>query len=223
MNINETGYTIIKSAINKDLCRLLAEEFRLIRDIALETNSQNPEFKHPDSKNNQYPFADEMVDNSFSWYSPMCFEALSNTFIKDIVEQVIGEEVYPTYSYARIYSKGSEMKRHTDRSSSEWSVSCCIDVDKNVSWPLGVETKDGIIDVFQEPGDIIIYKGNDLPHWRKSFQGFEHINAFMFYVRANGPRQELKYDTRKILGLPPHTRKLTSEEQWLKYPYSPGA
>lgn len=222
MNFNTDGYTIIKSAVHKDVCKLMAEEFRLVRALALESNNQNPMYRHPDSKETEYPFADEMVNSSFSWYSPMCFEALSNSLIKDIVESVIGEEVYPTYSYSRIYCKGAEMKKHVDRSSSEFSVSCCIDVDTTVpNWPLGVETKNGIINVEQEPGDIIIYKGHELPHWREPYHGHEHINAFMFYVRANGPRKELKYDTRKLLGMSPQSRRMSSEEQWAKYPLTP--
>jgi hypothetical protein len=220
MTFKTHGYQIIKSAISKDLCKLLAEEFRLVRNIALATNKQNSEYKHPDSKEQNYPFADEMVNSSFSWYSPMCFEALSNSIMKEVVESVIQESVYPTYSYARIYCNGAEMKKHIDRSSSEFSVSCCIEVDPNFpNWYLGVETKDGtVIKVEQKPGDIIIYEGHKLPHWRDPYQGHEHINAFMFYVCANGDRSELKYDTRPALGMSPQSRRLSSEEQWAKYP-----
>jgi hypothetical protein len=222
MTFKTLGYQIIKAAVNKDVCRLMAEEFRLVRAIALASNKQNPSIRHPDSKQDDFPFADEMVNSSFSWYSPMCFEALSNSLIKEIVESTINEEVYPTYSYARIYGTGSEMKRHVDRSSSEFSVSCCIDIDTNYpNWPLWVETKEGIIAVQQEPGDIIIYEGHNLPHWREEYKGFEHINAFMFYVRANGTRSELKYDTRPALGMSPQSRRLNSEEQWAKYPTAP--
>jgi hypothetical protein len=209
---------IIEGALDTKVCRLLAEEFRLIRNIALATNKMNPDYRHPKSKTDNFPFADEMVDNSFSWYSPVCFEALSTTIMKDIVEEVVGETVFPTYSYARIYSNGSEMQKHIDRTSSEFSVSCCLETDNKINWPLGFELESGeILEVLQKPGDIVIYDGSKLPHWRKSFSGTEHINAFMFYVMENGPRSILKYDTRPYLGYGPHTRSLDSEQQFEKF------
>jgi len=219
MSFKEQGYEIIKGAISKDVCKLLAEEFRIAKEIAVDYNKHNPSYKSPDALNPKFPFGDEMVQRSFSWYSPLCFEALSNSLIKSAVEKVLGEEVYPTYSYARIYYYGAEMKKHTDRSSSEFSVSCCISVDAdNTDWFLEVEDRDkNIIRVEQEPGDAIMYMGNELAHWRRPYTGKEQINAFMFYVRKHGEKQELKYDTRPMLGLGPQSRTMTSEQQWEKY------
>ena len=213
------GFEIVKGALSKDICKLLAAEFRISRDLALFHSSQDPQFKNPDSSNPAFPFGDKMIDESFSWYSPLCFEALSNTLVKDIVEKVIGEKLYPTYSYARIYYNGAELKKHTDRASSEYAVTCCIDTDpKFPIWSFFVEQYDGsILEIIQEPGDILIYKGNHIPHWRNVYTGQEHINAFMFYVRANGPRAELKYDTRPFLGMSPQSRILDSEEQLKKF------
>lgn len=212
------GLQIVESALDPKMCRLLAEEFKLIRNIALATNKINPNYCHPNSKNINFPFADEMVENSFSWYSPVCFEALSITVMKDIVEEIVGNKVLPTYSYARIYSTNSEMKKHTDRTSSEFSVSCCLEIDDQIQWPLGFELASGeTIELVQKPGDVVIYDGSRLPHWRNTFSGKEHINAFMFYVMADGPRSELKYDTRPYLGYGPHTRSLDSEQQFKKF------
>jgi hypothetical protein len=214
------SFEIVKGALSKDICKLLAAEFRMSRDLALFLSSQDPQLKSPDSSNPSFPFGDKMIDKSFSWYSPLCFEALSNTLIKDIVEKVIGETLYPTYSYARIYHNGAELKKHTDRASSEYAVTCCIDVDPNFpKWSFYVEQKDGtVLEIIQEPGDVLIYKGNYVPHWRNIYNGQEHINAFMFYVRAAGPRAELKYDTRPLLGMSPQSRILDSEAQLKKFP-----
>lgn len=207
MNFHKDGIVAIESAISIETCKLLSKEFKIARQLAYAVSNPTPE--------NQFPYHDEMVDHSFSWYSPLCFEALSDSLIKDVVENELGEAVYPTYSYARIYSNGAIMHRHTDRSSSEFSVSCCIEVDESVKpWPINFETTDGsILTLEQKPGDIVMYKGNSLPHWRDAYHGHEQINAFMFYVRANGDRSELKYDTRPMLGLHSSTRRLTSERQ----------
>jgi hypothetical protein len=208
MSLETEKYILIKNALSKDVCKLVAREFRMARDMA-------GLIPYPNEK---FPYKDTQVDNSFSWYSPLCFEALSDSLIKPIVENVIGEPMFPTYSYARIYYNGATMARHMDRSASEYSVSCCIDTDPNYKWHLGVETIHGEkLYIEQEVGDIILYKGNELYHWRDAYQGSEQINAFMFYVRANGPRSELKFDTRPLLGMNSKSRKLTSEEQYAKF------
>ena len=211
MSFEKDGYAVLKGAISKDVCKVMAREFKIARQLAYAA-------QHP-TENNMFPFHDEMVDRSFSWYSPLCFEALSDSLIKDIVEKELGEPVFPTYSYARIYSHNAEMTRHTDRSASEFSISVCIEVDETVKpWPIYFEDRQGnVLEMQQEPGDAVMYKGHELPHWRNPYHGSEQINAFMFYVRANGPRADLKYDTRSLLGLNSNTRRLTSEQQWAIY------
>jgi hypothetical protein len=202
-------YVLIKNAVSEQTCRVLAREFRMARDIAGMVNTGE-----------QYPYKDDLVQKSFSWYSPLCFEALSDSIIRPIVESLVDEPLYPTYSYARVYYPGAEMRKHVDRSSSEYSVTMCVDIDRsNTKWNLGIETLNGEnIYIDQDPGDIIVYRGNDLYHWRDPYHGKEQINAFMFYVRANGEKAELKYDTRPMLGMPSTSRRLTSEQQFEKYP-----
>jgi len=214
MSFEKDGYAILKNAVHKDACKILAREFKLARELAYAVQRPTTE--------NEFPWHDEMVNRSFSWYSPLCFEALSDSLIKSVVENYLKEPVFPTYSYARIYSNGAEMLRHIDRSASEFSVSLCIEVDETTTpWPLYMEDKDKtVMEIVQEPGDAIMYRGHELPHWRTPYHGREQINAFMFYVRANGPRAELKYDTRPMLGLNSNTRKLSSERQFELYGYS---
>mgnify|MGYP001138582004 CR=1 FL=1 len=209
MSFNKNSYQILNNLISKDVCEVSAREFEMARDIATATANNGHKF----------PYQDEMVENSFSWYSPLVFEALSDTLIKQRVEEIVGEPVYPTYSYARIYYTDAEMKYHIDRSSSEFSVSLCVKVDPDYPWHLGMETLDG--EKFyaeQQPGDAILYKGNELFHWRDPYKGTEQINAFFFYVRANGPKAILKYDTRPGLGMPPQSRRWDSNKQWELFP-----
>lgn len=205
MNFNEEKYKIVPNAISKDVCEVVSKEFELLKDLVyLE-----------DTKQTQYPNNDEMVEKSFSWYAPLAFESLSDTLVKRIVEDVVGEEVYPTFSYGRIYYNQAIMEEHKDRACSEYAVSLCLSVDQNVSWPLGIEdSKGNKIYVNQQPGDLIIYKGTELKHWRDMYLGTKQISAFFFYVRKNGPKSILKYDTRPMLGLPTSACKISVEQQW---------
>lgn len=206
MTFETEKYELIKNAVSQETCKVLAEAFRINRDVIKYIF---PNESHEDTL---------VKSNAFSWYSPIFFESLSTTIIKPAVENIVGEELWPTYSYARIYYNGAKMPRHVDRSASEYSVTMCVSVDQNHKWNIGVKTIHGEnIYIDQSPGDIVIYKGNELEHWRDSYTGTEQINAFFFYVRKNGNRAELKYDTRPHLGLPTNTRQFDSEEQFQKF------
>lgn len=182
---------IIKNLIPLELIKFLDIEFTMMRDCMKALNSESG-------------FNDPTVENSFSWYSPICFESLS-MYILPKIEEEIGEELYPSYSFGRIYYNGSELKKHTDRKSSEITVSCCIRKDSNLNWPLYFEHNNKIYELNCDIGDGIIGCGNLDPHWRTRFSGTEHMQAFMQYVRKNGNFSHLKYDTRPYLASPYET------------------
>lgn len=178
---------ILKSALSKELCEFLALEYEMMETVC----------------HHLYPGANlaDLCDYSFARYSPMMFEALS-VKLMPLVEEKLGLTVYPTYSYARIYYNGSELTKHTDRPSSEITLSICIQKDP-VPWPINVELSDGkIISEDLDVGDIIIYSGRANAHWREPFTGSKQIQAFLQYVNANGDSAWLKWDTRPCLGLP---------------------
>ena len=57
-------------------------------------------------------------------------------------EEALGMELVPSYCYARIYMKGSEMMRHVDRDSSVYA--CTINLNSSHSgWPIYLEDKNG--------------------------------------------------------------------------------
>jgi hypothetical protein len=53
------------------------------------------------------------------------------------------------------------------------------------------------------PGDILIYRGDKLEHWRERFKGNTCVQVFLHYNDLNGPyKDSLKYDSRPFLGIP---------------------
>ena len=46
-----------------------------------------------------------------------------------VIEQNLGKKLWPTYSYFRIYDKGSDLPVHTDRESCEFTVALCLGAD----------------------------------------------------------------------------------------------
>ena len=174
-----------KEAVPIPLVDYLYTEFRLMRDALLAMGSNEG-------------YRDPTVPNTFSWYSPLCFEALS-LHLKSGVEKILKTSIEPTYSYGRIYTEGSELVRHTDRRSSELAVN--LSIARDIKWALNFLWEGQTLSIDLEPGDVVIYSGH-IPHWREKYTGTEHINAFMQYVYADGQYKDLKYDTRPYLATP---------------------
>ena len=94
---------IVKKALSKDTCKLLARQFRMSREIICDLNPE------------MYDAGDDTVKKSFSWYAPLCFESLADALIKNIVEKEVGHKLYVTYSYARISYNGSIIPKQIDK------------------------------------------------------------------------------------------------------------
>lgn len=180
-------YKIIKNAVSKELCEFLALEYQMMEDVC------NTLFQGADLS--------DLCKNTFARYSPLMFEALSVKLLP-IVEEATSMKLWPTYSYARIYYKGSELQKHFDRPSSEITVSLCVSREVE-NWPLKIQNENGAVhEINLDIGDIVIYSGRKHLHWRDPYQGDKQIQAFLQYVDAYGKDAWLKWDTRPKLGLP---------------------
>ena len=68
--------------------------------------------------------------------------------------------------------------------------------------PTGEEGNKGI-SIKLNPGDMLIYRGERVEHWRESFNGYDCGQVFMHYNDKNGPFGESNiFDLRPFLGLP---------------------
>jgi hypothetical protein len=55
--------------------------------------------------------------------------------------------------------------------------------------------------VHMKPGDMLIYRGCDIEHWREPFIGKNHAQVFLHYNEKNDLNDNI-YDGRPMLGLP---------------------
>jgi hypothetical protein len=109
------------------------------------------------------------------------------------VNQLLGEKVLPTYTYARIYKESSELLRHRDRPACE--ISLTINLSKDCEWPIYFQRPDGSeTSIELNPGDAVLYLGCQADHWRNNFKGQEYTQLFMHYVRASGPKAWAYFD-----------------------------
>ena len=127
------------------------------------------------------------------------------------MQTLTGKELVPTYSYHRLYTTGTELKRHSDRPSCEISTTLCLGYDvSNVDaskypdwdWPMFIKEKNGNeVPVHMKPGDMIIYRGCELEHWREPYWGKNHAQVFLHYNEKGG-QYDIPNDGRPILGMP---------------------
>lgn len=200
----KNGFVIVKGAVQEQTLKLLQCNFRMIRDCDL--------YNYDCSLKESKKLGDGQVKNSFGWYSAYCFESLM-LVLQATVENAVSKSLFPSYTYARIMYSGADMKKHKDRPSCQYSTTICIDEDIEYPYPIFIENYEGkVSEVVLSPGDMLVYNGTELNHWRESYKGKEHIQAFLHYVDANGEYKDFKFDKRTMLGLSLDT-KINNEEE----------
>ena len=123
--------------------------------------------------------------------------------MREGVESMIGLELVPTYGYFRLYKNGNDLKPHKDRAACEISLSLCIGYEGE-QWPIYI---DGI-PIYQKPGEVVVYRGCEVEHWREPFKGINQAQIFLHYNDKNGPYgEENKFDCRPFVGLPSVTEE----------------
>ena len=196
MAFAEELYEVRRNAISKDTCKLLASTFEIQRQAIYVANNIL------DNEENKFKFADSQIPKSFSAYGSHSFEGLM-VHLQPLMEEMTGKTLHPAYSYARFYYNGADMAIHKDRPSCQYSTTICIENDPDFGpWEIWFKNLKGEdVPIYLEEGDLIVYKGTDLEHWRTTYNGNKQLQAFLHYVDRRGPYRDFKYDHRPVLGL----------------------
>lgn len=175
--IRQLKYKIVKNFLDK-------KEIELFTTYSLLRHKNNfDSFDRFSNKNNNC--------DSFFYADPLAETLLMQK--KKLMEQETVLKLYPTYSFYRVYSFNSDLKKHKDRESCEISVTIMIGSD-GTKWPIYMNDKP----VELMPGDACIYMGREVNHYRKNFEGDWHSQVFLHYVDQEGPFKDFKYDKRSI-------------------------
>ena len=205
-------YQVIKQAIPYDLTNFIFNYFLLKRD-AVEFM-----YKHNIIYDNSMfgTWTDQQVPNTYSHYGDMVMETLMMKVLPKMQKET-GLQLVPTYSYARLYKTGDILKRHKDRPSCEISTTLNLG---GAPWPIFIDGtgSNNIIDeeknihkpdapkgtkVLLEVGDMLVYSGCELEHWREPFEGDICGQVFLHYNHVNGPfANKNMFVGRPKLGLP---------------------
>jgi len=200
-------YVVIRQVISKDLAAFVANYF-VIKKQVYDTCRKTRYISPYEVMAGYYEGADEQIPHTFSCYSDIAMETLMLK-CQPIMEKTTGLKLTPAYTYARIYKNGDVLKRHKDRFSCEISTTMNLAGDP---WALYLEPsgKEGMkgIKVDLKPGDMLVYSGCELEHWRNKFKGKECIQAFLHYNNRKTPgAKDNMFDKRPHLGLPAWFKK----------------
>lgn len=176
LEIIQNNYLYVPEFISGGEAHSLAVEFKEhCREFKLQGDSQAP--------------------NSQAIYDFLPFVRLLVKKVKHVSE-ILGEEVLPTYTYARVYRNSSVLERHRDRPACE--ISFTLNLAKDTNWPIFFQRPDGSeTSVELNPGDAVLYLGCQADHWRNKFEGNEHVQLFLHYVRADGPKAWAFFDKKQ--------------------------
>ena len=212
MTFETKKYQVIKNAVSYELANFIYNYFLLKRDAV--------RFMYENNIHSQSSilgtWSDEQIPNTYSCYADFVMETLIMKVLP-IMKKETGLNLVPTYTYARAYKKGDCLHRHKDRPSCEISTTIHLGGDK---WPIFIDDTgaDNVINerknivkpnapagtrVDLEVGDMLVYSGCKLEHWREPFEGDSCGQVFLHYNDLNGPNGTNNiFDGRPKLGVP---------------------
>ena len=218
-NFEKDGYLVIKD---------LWDPEELYHPLPPEKGLLNYYDRNPDHFN--YQEVEGQVDGCLSRYWHPQYRTI-HSGVRKKLEKEIGRKLYNTYYYDRYYSPGQELTKHADREACEISVSIHISTNlpkPECDWPFKIKTPDTYIDksksavlvpgevrsLVLNPGDGLIYKGCERPHWRDILSTprvrkrdkwlkrpqpeYYYHQIFFHYVLADGRRSHHAWDSSVV-------------------------
>lgn len=174
LEFDKSGYTLVRHAIASEAARLLGNAILIAEfDGALQRD-------------------DKVPGTSVIVRYPVCEALLLH--LLPLMEAHTGKALCPTYSCARIYRENQALPRHKDRAACEISATMTLCAKSVGGFPIYLDS--GGAQSFElNPGDMLIYRGCDIPHWREALRGEIWIQGFFHYVDKSGPNYpEHRYD-----------------------------
>ncbi len=133
-----------------------------------------------------FSFGDPQVERRYAAYNEVVTRFYHYQFAQ-VVSDLASSPVRPSYAYFVAYQSDSELPRHTDREQCEYSITLCVDATPEPQalnpWPLELQTTDGLLRLWQQIGDGLLYRGRYLPHSREKLpRGYSSSSMLLHYV-----------------------------------------
>jgi len=196
------GYVVLRNFIPKDIIDMTLDSWKrmeldpeMSKHLELEEDiiTQSPE--------------DTLRKSNGMYNSP--FGVALHRWLWENLKHVIDIDLQETYSYTRKYHRGAYLKAHADRPSCELSATICLDynTDDNSPWTIWVDNTSDYInrpsEIFEETqgipinerktakqiklevGDVLMYQGPNVAHWRERLLGEESYHIFCHFYDRN--------------------------------------
>jgi hypothetical protein len=173
------GYVVARKVFDQHNLNIYATYARMLEDDNFRRRDEKPGMRDR--------YADTLMESILLHLQPT-------------MEQLTGLSLFPTYSYLRVYETGAVLPNHKDRDACEISASLTLGYDAPEPWPIWLDVNEQSRSITLRRGDMLVYKGRDLAHWRERFDGKYWIQAFFHYVDAKGPLASYKFDGRGGIG-----------------------
>ena len=213
----KNGYLVIKDLWDPE------ELYHPVPELRGQINywDDNPEhFNHSPVEN--------QVEGSVARYWHPQYRKI-HTGVRKKLEKELGRKLYNTYYYDRYYFPGQALTKHADRDACEISVTIHVSTnlpDNLKDWEVKIKTPDKYTDdkktavlvpgeeraCVLNPGDGMVYKGCERPHWRDPMPGIPkgkkskklfgkapqeeqyYHQIFFHYVLQDGQRAHCEWD-----------------------------
>jgi len=193
-------FVVLRDFIPKDIINMSLDAWKTI-----EHNKEWDDaiFKRETEITQNSP-KDSLGKSRANYCTPMAVSL--HRWLKEKLNNVIDMGLRETYSYSRKYERGAYLRAHTDRPSCEISATICLDyqTDDNAPWKIWVQNDGNYVDspsmdeVFEmsqglphrarkgipitlEPGDVLLYQGPNVIHWRDYLVGDYSYHMFLHF------------------------------------------
>lgn len=194
-------YIVLKDFLPKEVINMTMDTWKCIEN---DPNQFNAVFRKEDELTHSTP--EEQRNKSHGAYNFPPAVGI-HRYLKNKLDSVLDLNLQETYSYSRKYVRGASLSSHTDRPSCEVSLTFPLDyrTDDNTPWKIWVNNEynwvnhnDGLgqkfikkntqdckpqrgISIDLEIGDVLVYQGPNIPHWRNTLMGDYSYHMFLHF------------------------------------------
>lgn len=210
-------YVVLRNFIPKEIINFALDSWKV-----LETSSEYSDLDYHRVELSPTDGAEGITESSFrkSYSSHSAPHSVSlNRYMKNRLSEVLTIPLLETYAFSRKYLRGAMLGAHTDRPSCE--ISCTFPLayatDDRKPWKIWVNNERNWVGVDQkeqyassaaippaqrkncrsvslEVGDVLLYQGPNIVHWRDTLQGDFSYHVFCHYVAGQGVLKNVAWD-----------------------------
>lgn len=172
-------YKKIESFLELDFCNFIIDYFILKTNHKIESSGNKKDLMH------YFHYSDYLMET-----------ILQNSLVH--VNELVGEEVYPSYTYSGIYTKGESILNHKNKSSEKIEGFLFLGSEKYKQKIYLSENDNGSDAIVEElcPGDLFLFNGNNYWHWTDSIKDEWSVVSLMHFT----DNLDFIFDKREYLG-----------------------